>query len=105
MPIPVSCSPTVSRPVLKVLVLVALVSGSWAAHPLEEWDAILTSPKTGFVGIAAGKGLSGRSTVVVAEGTGKLSTWPQDEPTNRATFTTTNRLRAITYGNGRFVAV
>ena len=43
--------------------------------------------------------------MVVAEGTGKLIAWPQDEPTNRSTFTTTNRLRAITYGNGRFVAV
>jgi hypothetical protein len=104
MPIRVLCSRTVWRAFLKVLVLVALVFGNWAGHPLEQWERIFTLPNSGLVGIAAGKGPDGKSIIVVAEGTGNLITWPQDEPTNRSTFTTTNEFRSITYGNERFVA-
>ena len=105
MPIRVSCPSTLWKRLLNISFLAGLVWGCRAAHPLEQWERIWTLPNSGLVGIAAGKGPSGESTLVVAEGTGKLITWPQDEPTNRSTLTTTNRFRDITYGNGRFVAV
>jgi hypothetical protein len=69
-----------------------------SANPIEDWQSIHYSRGAGFVGLAAGEGV-----IVAVDGSGKIISWPQNNPAQKTTFTATAPLRGITFGNGQFV--
>jgi hypothetical protein len=89
------------------LAIILMIQGSeiMAQNALEQWHPVLTSSRTGFVEITTGNGSDSRPFVVVAEGTGKLISWPHDSPARQTVSTFRNRFRSVTYGKGRFIAV